>query len=470
MRTDEPCPGSSVKRRDQEASMRIPTALALAPLLLTLALAAPAAAQPQERFGANQPTGAGAGQTKALDFAGGRIFQATGFGNTFMVTTKAGNVIIDTSLPTNAARHHALLKAVSAAPIKDIILTHSHGDHTGGVPAWKEAGTHVIGQANEVEFRNYQTRLEGFFVARNSAQYNAPAGALGAGARGYNAPAGALGAGARGIGASPGNYAAAPLADVLFDKEYRFKLGDLTFDCLAMPGETPDMLNVWIPELKALFIGDNYYASFPNMYTLRGTLTRPALNYVQSIDKVLALKPEIVLPSHGNPIVGAANVQRVLTQYRDAILYVHDATVRGMNQGKDAFTLMKEIKLPPELEVGEGYGAISWSVRGIYEGYAGWFDGDPATMYSTAPPQAYAEIVRLAGGAGPVAARAEGLVATDPALALRLTSAALDAEPKNPAALAARRHALEGLLAASQNSNESGWLHAGLNRVEAAQK
>src|SRR5258708_38553324 len=163
-----------------------------------LSLAGPALAQPQERFGANQPTGAGAGQTKALEFAGGRIFQATGFGNTFMVTTKAGNVIIDTSLPGNAARHKALLRAVSAGPIRDIILTHSHGDHTGGVPAWKEAGTHVIGQANEVEFRNYQMRLEGFFVRRNAAQYNAPIGALG-------------GAGAARVNMNPGNYAAAPL-------------------------------------------------------------------------------------------------------------------------------------------------------------------------------------------------------------------------------------------------------------------
>jgi len=426
-------------------------------LALAFGLAAAAAQsqpQPQPQFGANQPTTAGAGQTKALSFAGGRIFQATGFGNTFMVTTKAGNVIVDTSLPMNAARHKALLRAVSAGPVKDIILTHSHGDHTGGASAWKEAGTHVIGQANEVEFRNYQTRLEGFFAARNGAQYNATAGI------------GRMGAAA----ANPGNYAAPPLADVLFDKEYKFKLGDLTFDCLAMPGETPDMLNVWIPELKALFIGDNYYASFPNMYTLRGTLTRPALNYVQSIDKVLALKPEIVLPSHGAPIVGAENVRKVLTQYRDAILYVHDATVRGMNEGKDVYSLMKSIKLPPELEVGEGYGAISWSVRGIYEGYAGWFDTDPATMYATAPSEAYAELVRVAGGAGPVAARAEALVASDPALALRLTSAALAAEPKNPAALTARQHALEKLLAASKNSNESGWLHAGLNKVEAARK
>ena len=393
-----------------------------------------------------------------MAFAGGRIFQAVGFGNTFMVTTKAGDVIIDTSLPMNAARHHSLLRAADAAPIKDIILTHGHGDHTGGVSAWKEPGTHVVEQANSVEFRNYQTRLEGFFAVRNAAQYQATAGAL------------AGPAGARRPGMNPGDYAAPKLADVLFDKEYKFKLGDLTFDCLAMPGETPDMLNVWIPELKALFIGDNYYASFPNMYTLRGTPPRPALNYVESIDKVLALKPEIVLPSHGLPIVGAANVQRVLKQYRDAILYVHDATVRGMNEGKDAYALMREIKLPPELEVGEGYGAISWSVRGIYEGYAGWFDGDPATMYSTAPAEADAELVKVAGGAGAVAARAQALVATDPALALRLTSAALAAEPKNPAALAARKAALEKLLAASKNSNESGWLHAGLSKVEAAQK
>lgn len=424
---------------------------ALLALAVALGMVGSATAQVQDGLGAAQPLAAGASQKTALSVAGGRIFQAIGFGNTFMVTTKAGNVIIDTSLAPNAPRHHALLTAVSKAPIKDIILTHGHGDHTGGVPLWKEAGTRVIGQANEVEFRNYQTRLEGFFAIRNAAQYNAPA----------------MG---RIANPNPGNHAAPPLADLLFDKEYKFKLGDLTFDCLSMPGETPDMLNVWIPELKALFIGDNYYASFPNMYTLRGTPTRPALNYVDSINKALALKPEILLPSHGTPIVGWANIEKTLTQYRDAILYVHDATVRGMNEGKDAFALMKTIKLPPELYVGEGYGAIGWSVRGVYEGYAGWFDGDPATMYSTAPSETYAELVAIAGGPGPVAARAESLVASDPALALRLTSAALAAEPKNTAALAARKHALERLLAASKNSNESGWLHAGLAQVEAARK
>ena len=420
-------------------------------LVLAASLWGPVAAQGQPGFGATQPTTAGVGQTQALTFAGGRIAQATGFSNTFLVTTRAGNVVVDTSSANNWQRHKPLLEAVSKAPVRDIILTHSHGDHTGGVAAWKTPGAHVIGQANEVEFNNYQTRLAGFFAFRNAAQFGGPG-------PGPN------------LNRNPGNYAARPLADVLVEKDYRFKLGDLTFDCFAAPGETPDMLNVWIPELKAVFIGDNYYSSFPNIYTLRGTEPRWALDYVNSINKVLALKPEIVLPSHGVPIVGAENVQRTLTQYRDAILYVHDAVVAGMNQGKDVYTLMREIKLPPSLEVGETYGNLVWSIRGIYEGYAGWFDGDPATMYATAPAETDAELVKLAGGVDPIAARAEALAASQPALALRLTSAAMAVEPRNRRVLTARRAALRALLTASRNSNESGWLRTGLARTEAAMR
>ncbi len=70
-----------------------------------------------------------------------------------------------------------------------------------------------------------------------------------------------------------------------------------------------------------------------------------------------------------------------------------------MNEGKDVFTLMREIKLPPELDVGEAYGKVSWSVRGIYEGYVGWFDRNPASMYSEPPTAAEPELVRMAGGA-----------------------------------------------------------------------
>src|SRR5207247_3309084 len=126
-------------------------------------------------------------------------------------------------------------------------------------------------------------------------------------------------------------------------------------------------------------------------------------------------------------------------QYRDAIQFVHDATVKGMNDGKDVFTLMREIKLPVNLDVGESYGKLTWSVRGIYEGYAGWFDGNPATMFGDRT-EAYSDVVALAGGATAVAGRARSLAADDPVRALQLTDIALAAEPAN-------RPALEGRLA-----------------------
>jgi glyoxylase-like metal-dependent hydrolase (beta-lactamase superfamily II) len=115
----------------------------------------------------------GEDQQKALKVTDG-IFQAIGFGNTFMVTTAEGNVIIDTSSPLPAQRHKRLLKAESNGPIKYIILTHGHGDHAGGLSLWKESGTQIIAQQEHREFLNYQVRLAGFFAERNAAQFARP--------------------------------------------------------------------------------------------------------------------------------------------------------------------------------------------------------------------------------------------------------------------------------------------------------
>jgi len=420
---------------------------------LTVALAGRVAAQMNE----NDPMAlfaVGRDQKEALKI-NDHIYEAYGFGNTFLVTTPEGNVIIDTSIAFMAPRHKQMLSAVSSAPVKYIILTHGHGDHTGGVRLWKGEGTEVVAQREFVEFMHYQARLRGLFAQRNAAQFPRLAQAGGA------APVTASPA------TSPGNYAADIVATTLFDETYSFDLGGLTFQLFHTPGETYDHLTVWIPQLKAAFCGDNYYTSFPNLYTLRGTQPRWALDYVNSLNKILDLKPEILLPSHGEAIHGNAEITAKLTQYRDAILYVHDETVRGMNEGKDVFTLMKEIKLPAALQVGEGYGTLAWSIRGLYEGYVGWFDGNPATMFETPQTAIYPDLVQMAGGPDAVAAKAEDLRQQGRLQeALHMADAALAADPENIPALKVRLAAFEALRAQSRNSNESGWLEHGISSTK----
>jgi alkyl sulfatase BDS1-like metallo-beta-lactamase superfamily hydrolase len=374
------------------------------------------------------------------------IFQGIGFGNTFLVTTPAGTVIVDTSSAAVAERHKKLLSTVSTAPVRYIILTHGHGDHTGGVHLWKQVGTQIVTQRNFPKFCEYQDRLASYFARSNAAQFNFDEARL------------------RSLYQSP-KYHVAPT--ITFDDRYEFELGGVRFEIFHTPGETPDALTVWVPKYKAAFVGDNVYDSFPNIYTLRGTPPRWALDYVTSINKVLALKPEVVLPSHGLPIKGHDEIVKRLTRYRDAIQYVHDATVKGMNDGKDVYALMREIKLPPELDIGETYGKVAWSVRGIYDGYVGWFDLNPATMYPSSPNIADADLVELAGGPDRVVARARDAVNSGDAVrGLRLADAALAREPAHRGALEAKRLALEALQKQTRNGLEHAWLAYGIRGVQ----
>src|SRR5262249_9718870 len=196
---------------------------------------------------------------------------------------------------------------------------------------------------------------------------------------------------------------------------------------------------------KAAFVGDNVTpGGFPAIYTLRGTKPRWALDYVASLDRVLALKPEILLLGHGMPVKGSAEIAKQLTRERDAILYVHDAVVGGMNDGKDVFTLMRDIHLPPALSLNESFGRVSWAVRGIYDGYAGWFDLNPSTMYETPATAVYGDVVRLAGGLDAITKLAlERIQAGKPADALHLATIALAADSTHRGALEARLKALD---------------------------
>jgi alkyl sulfatase BDS1-like metallo-beta-lactamase superfamily hydrolase len=177
---------------------------------------------------------------------------------------------------------------------------------------------------------------------------------------------------------------------------------------------------------------------------------------------VRALEPEVLGTGHFAPIVGAATIRSELDRLHDCVAWVHDETVRRMNEGQDLPTIMRAVVPPDAISVGEGYGKVAWSVRAIWEGYAGWFHARSTTELYPVPAAAVsADLVDLAGGTGAVVAAARRRLERDePVEALHLVEIALDAAPDDRAAWETFAAAHEALLARPEAENF--WLHGWL--------
>ena len=219
---------------------------------------------------------------------------------------------------------------------------------------------------------------------------------------------------------------------------------------------------VWLPEQRVCLCGNTFgpvFGHIPNLVTMRGDRYRDALTTIASIERVRELRPEVLITGHFEPVTGAERIDAELTRLRDAIAYIHDRTVEGMNAGKDVRQLMREIRLPPELDVGEGYGKVSWDVRAIWENYSGWFHHRSTTeLYDVGPEAVSADLVDLAGADRIVARAREHVAAGRSVHAIHLAEAVFHAQPDHVGARAVLKTAHEALLAASANFWETAWL------------
>ena len=115
------------------------------------------------------------------------------------------------------------------------------------------------------------------------------------------------------------------------------------------------------------------------------------------------LASDYLIPSHTRPVIGAKEIDTLFGIYRDAVLFVHDQTVRLMNRGYFLEDIVTSVTLPPHLlehpYLQEYYGTVEWSVRGIFTTYLGWFSGDPALLHPLRPLEQAERMVTLAGGA-----------------------------------------------------------------------
>ena len=389
------------------------------------------------------------------------VFRASGVGNTFVITTSEGNVIFDTGLVIQASEQIRQLKAVLGdfEPVK-IVLSHSHADHVGGTRLWSGETTELIAHEEFEEEQRYLTELNPYLHQRNRTLFPwIP-----------ETPRTLPGMDFRGL-----------IPDIRVDNDipYTFNLGGRRFEVHATPGaEGADNVVLWLPDDKVLLTGDFFgpqFPQFPNLFTMRGEKMRKPVEYMNSIDHLLNLEIETLLPSHLEPVRGADDIRAGMIKIREAVDFVHSATVAGMNAGKSLSELMVEIRLPERLLLSETHGKVSWAVKSIWEYYATWFHFDRTSeLYATPQSAVLGDLAGIIDADAALSLVREKLQHNEPEQALLLLELfeGFDTEPELMALLMELRikvlSQLRERATVTGNDYELYWLDSELEKARTA--
>jgi glyoxylase-like metal-dependent hydrolase (beta-lactamase superfamily II) len=389
------------------------------------------------------------------------VYRSGGCTAAYMLPTDHGRVVVNTGMGFEAPHHKRVFDAVRPGPTQYIVTTQAHVDHVGGVDLFKEDGTTYVAQQNNQACQADDARIRALRMRTAGIWFDT------------------LGADARRIAMeNPGvsMHQSEPVPDVTFDRRLELDADGVRLELHAAVGETIDGAIVWLPERRIALVSNLFgplFPHFPNLNTLRGDRYRFVEPYLESVRTVRGLRPDVLVTGRHEPIVGADLIDASLARLHGAVDYVHRQALEGFNAGVDVWTLMREITLPPELRVGQGYGKVSWAVRTLWESYVGWFKLESTTeLYPDRAGRALAELAEAAGGEATLDRAEAALDRGEAPLAIHLgeavlaTATATDTETTRARAVlaAAHRHLLDN--GGAESFWEHGWLHDQLARWE----
>jgi len=316
-------------------------------------------------------------------------------------------ILVDTMTSVDTAEKAAEeFRKLTDKPITTVIYTHFHADHVSGTGAFvseedvTSGKVQIIGQEELTDHVMRDVGLIAPLLGRR-AMYQF----------GMRLPVSSEGTVGAGLGPPqrPGQRTFMP-PTTTFDKVYKGEVGGIKFEVHLTPSETEDQCCVWLPDEKVLLSADAVYESFPNVYALRGTRFRNPMVWAQGVDTLRGFGADTLIPHHGRPVEGAEKIEELLTDYRDAIQFVHDQTLRYMNLGYRPDEIKEVVEMPERLKdhpwLGEFYGSYKHSIPAIYAGYIGWYQGDPIDLDPTPWTEKATRYVNMMGGRDAVMAAA----------------------------------------------------------------
>ncbi len=355
-----------------------------------------------------------------------------------MIVGDDGIIIVDPGqAPPFAEKVRAEFAKITDKPLLGVVLTHGHGDHTGGTPAFVKPGQDIqiwarSNYGSEAAL-NRRNGLTGGVRPSNTQGFDLlPEQKIGIGIAIPPArrPAGNMmvdgsrrPGGAPSGGPPPGARAQVKPTHTFSEDRKTLELGGIRLELVKAPGETDDQLYVWYPDKRIVFAGDNFYQSWPNVYPLRGTARRSVRDWVASLSKMIDEDPLHVVGGHTTPILNDA--KEVLTNYRDAVKWVVDRTVEGMQRYMTPDELVEHAALPERFAdldyLGDYYGSVEGTVRDMYAQDLGWFNGDPLELHRESPTKQSQRMADLVGGVDALKARAkQAMESNDPLGAAQL--------------------------------------------------
>lgn len=272
------------------------------------------------------------------------------------------------------------LKKITDKKVKTIIYTHGHPDHRGGAGAFKDTVEEIIAFAPQKPLLKYYDKLNDILMKRGAFQH-------GYGLNDEEAVCQGIGI-REGKEVNEGQYNFLEPTTVYNEREVVRVIDGIKLKLFSAVGETDDQIGIWLEDDKVIFTGDNYYGCWPNLYAIRGTQYRDIAQWIDTLNNILSYPAEALLPGHTKAIIGYDNIQSIVGSFKNAIESILLQTIEYMNKGMSVSETVENVKLPEEFKnkefLGEFYGTIEWSVKSIYNGYLGWFDGNAVNLFPCA--------------------------------------------------------------------------------------